>query len=228
MGSSSWTIRSPALILTRSTLRLDSSKTEPSRQRQLLILTHNFTFFRQVRNWFHNLKGQNKKNLADRPARFYMLMPSMGEQGRCSALCQLDPLLEQYESEYHYLFSCVYHKAMAQQEPDLRQYYSMPNIARRLLEAFLAFRMPQSSGNLWQQFQLVQFDEPRKARIYRFLHTYSHHEQIGEQVEDLSILSEARAILNDVLKLMHAEDSGHFSAMVSLLRARADAEEEAN
>src|SRR5262249_42516519 len=26
---------------------------------QLFIFTHNFTFFRQVRNWFYHLKGQN-------------------------------------------------------------------------------------------------------------------------------------------------------------------------
>lgn len=37
---------------------------------QLFILTHNFAFFRQVRNWFHHLKGQNKKDVNHRPARF--------------------------------------------------------------------------------------------------------------------------------------------------------------
>ncbi len=36
---------------------------------QLFVLTHNFTFFRQVRNWYYNLRGANKKQ-----ARFYMLV----------------------------------------------------------------------------------------------------------------------------------------------------------
>ncbi len=39
---------------------------------QLFILTHNFAFFRQVKNWFHHLQGQNKKRLERRPARFYI------------------------------------------------------------------------------------------------------------------------------------------------------------
>ncbi len=40
---------------------------------QLFILTHNFSFFRQVRNWFHHLPRQNSSDIARRPARFYML-----------------------------------------------------------------------------------------------------------------------------------------------------------
>ena len=38
---------------------------------QLLIFTHSFAFFRLVKNWFHHLRGQQKKNEEDRPARFY-------------------------------------------------------------------------------------------------------------------------------------------------------------
>jgi len=75
---------------------------------QLIIFTHNFTFFRQVRNWFHHLPGQNKRDINQRPARFYMLDCEHDQNGRCASIRRLDPLLEQYESEYHYLFACVY------------------------------------------------------------------------------------------------------------------------
>ena len=75
---------------------------------QLFLLTHNFTFFRQVRNWFYHLRGQKKRDINQRPARFYMLDRVVDADPRRTAIRPLDPLLEQYESEYHYLFAYVY------------------------------------------------------------------------------------------------------------------------
>jgi len=186
---------------------------------QLVILTHNFTFFRQVRNWFHHY---NRKKL--RPARFYMLDCTYEQDRRCAGIRWLDPLLEQYESEYHYLFACVYRAAMAPPQPNLEQNYVLPNLARRLLEAFLAFRKPHMSGELWQKMQEVNFDEAKKIRILRFVHTYSHGGALGESEHDLSLLSETQAVLKDLLMLMRSEDAAHYSAMGSLVAA-SEAEE---
>jgi wobble nucleotide-excising tRNase len=183
---------------------------------QLLVLTHNFSFFRQVRNWFHHQKGQNKKNIDQRPSRFYMLDRVHGVTPRCTTLCALDPLLEQYESEYHYLFACVHRAASAKGQTSLEQNYGLPNIARRLLEMFLAFRRP-GARELWQKLMDVAFDEARKARIVRFVHTHSHSDTVGEPEHDPSLLGEARAVLADLLDLIKSEDPKHFEAMESLV-----------
>ena len=61
---------------------------------QLFVLTHNFTFFRQVRNWFHHLKGQNKSKVDKRPAHFYMLDFLLDAPKRSSTITSLDPLLK--------------------------------------------------------------------------------------------------------------------------------------
>lgn len=183
---------------------------------QLFILTHNFTFFRQVRNWFHHLKGQGKKNVAQRPARFYMLDCTFDNGQRCSDIRPLDPLLEKYESEYHYLFARVYRAARDSAPADLEHNYALPNMARRLLETFLAFRQPDTSGELWQKLQAVTFDGPKKSRILRFVHTYSHSDAMGEPEHDLSLLGEAKAVLNDLLDLIQSQDAAHFSGMESL------------
>lgn len=185
---------------------------------QLFVLTHNFPFFRQVRNWFHHQKGQNKKDIAQRPARFYMLDRVSGSNPRCTTLRALDPLLEQYESEYHYLFACVHRAATATGENKFEQYYGLPNIARRLLEMFLAFRRPQFAGELWQKLKDVHFDEAKKVRIARFVHTHSHSDTVGEPEHDPSLLGEARSVLVDLLDLIKSEDAQHFVAMESLLR----------
>ena len=181
---------------------------------QLFILTHNFAFFRQVRNWFHHLKGQNKKDVGQRPARFYMLEPVYNSDPRCSSIRPLDPLLEQFESEYHYLFARIYQGAPPH---GLEVNYVLPNMARRLLEAFLAFRQPDKSGELWQKMQGTDFDETKKVRILRLLHTHSHGNAIGDPEHDLSLLGEAGSVLKDLLEFIKAQDPGHYEAMVRLV-----------
>lgn len=184
---------------------------------QLIILTHNFTFFRHVRNWFHHLKGQKKSNVNQRPARFYMLDCAHDQNGRFASVRWLDPLLEQYESEYHYLFARVYRAAFQERPVSLEENYVLPNMARRLLEAFLAFRQPQVSGELWQQMQAVPFDEAKKQRILRFLHTHSHAAAVGEPEHDPSALAEGQAVLKDLLEMVQSQDKAHFEAMMQLV-----------
>jgi hypothetical protein len=73
------------------------------------------------------------------------------------------------------------------------------------------------SGELWQKLQAVQFDEAKKIRILRFLHTHSHTAALGEPGHDPSLLSEGRSILNDLLSMIQSQDADHFSAMVKLV-----------
>jgi wobble nucleotide-excising tRNase len=184
---------------------------------QLIILTHNFTFFRQVRNWFHHVKGQKKRDLSQRPARFYMLDCLRDGGQRCATICQLDRLLEEYESEYQYLFARIHRAASAPAPAALEESYILPNMARRLLESFLAFRQPSASGELWQKMQGAEFDEAKKLRILRLLHTHSHSDAVGEPEHDPSLLTEARSVLNDLLEFIEAQDKAHFDAMVKLV-----------
>ncbi|MCK6483331.1 MAG: AAA family ATPase [Phycisphaerae bacterium] len=192
---------------------------------QLFILTHNFAFYRQVRNWFHHMKGQKKKDVVQRPARFFMLECIRHQDRRCAAIRWIDPLLEKYESEYHYLFACVYRAAKASAHAELEQNYVLPNLARRVLEAFLAFRQPHPAGELWQKLQTVSFDEAKKTRILRFLHTHSHGGALGEPEHDISLLAEAQSILNDLLDLIKSADSSHFAALEALATASASDDE---
>jgi wobble nucleotide-excising tRNase len=184
---------------------------------QLFVLTHNFTFFRQVRNWYYNLPGQKKNDLNQRPARFYMLATEFVDGRRTAKLGLLDPFLHQYESEYHYLFKRVHEEAYKAAAPGLEAYYAIPNIARRLLEAFLAFRVPDRPGELYQKLDSIQYDAAKKTRILRFLHTYSHFDQVAEPDHDLSVLSETPAILQDVLALIRECDPGHCKSMTELI-----------
>jgi wobble nucleotide-excising tRNase len=187
---------------------------------QLFVLTHNFAFFRQVRNWFNHMPGQQKKNKPDQqPARFYMLSSSFVEGQRRSTIGALDPFLHQYESEYHYLFKRIYEESTKDAQVSIEAYYVLPNIARRLLESFLAFRLPDRAGELFKKFEGIDFDTAKKTRILRFLHTYSHFDSIAEPDHDVSVLSESPAILKDVIALIRHCDEAHCKSMIDLAAA---------
>lgn len=196
---------------------------------QLFILTHSFAFFRQVKNWFHHLPGQGKADVSKRPARFFLVRTEVdGATGvRRGSVGAIDPLLEQYESEYHYLFKLVHSEANKQASGgSLEVYYGMPNVARRLLESFLAFRYPGKAKDLHAVLQQVSFDQERKTRILRFVHTYSHSDQIAEPQHDPYVLSATPQVLCDVLDLIQHQDPTHFASMAALV-GRSEAEEEA-
>ncbi|WP_419653506.1 AAA family ATPase, partial [Thiolapillus sp.] len=137
---------------------------------------------------------------------------------RNAAITRIDPLLEEYESEYHFLFRKVYEVANdTTPETELSQFYGMPNIARRLIETFLAYRFPDSSGDLIKRFDRVEFDAAKKTRILRLLNTYSHSGGITEPEHDPSVLAETRDVMKAILELIQSVDDKHYSGMVNLL-----------
>ena len=189
---------------------------------QLFVLTHNFAFFRQVKNWFHHLPNQRKKNLELRPGRFYLLVARVKAGQRMATLAPIDPLLEQYESEYHYLFKRVHEEAHRNDgEVMLEEYYGLPNVARRFLEAFLAFRYPGVVGDLIKRMEKVDFDQSKKTRILRFLNTYSHSGRVADPEHDPSILAETKPVLLEVLELIKKCDAEHYRGMVSIVATEA-------
>ncbi len=185
---------------------------------QLFILTHNFSFFRQVKNWFHHLKDQQKKDIAKRPGRFYALLATIVDGERNAVLSPIDPLLEQFESEYHFLFKQVHDVAnSAVTAAELSLYYGIPNIARRLIETFLAYRFPDCGGDLIRRFDRVDFDAAKKTRILRLLNTYSHSGGISDPEHDPSVLAETQDVMKTILELMQAMDDVHYQGMLKLM-----------
>ncbi|WP_284454511.1 ATP-binding protein [Cupriavidus campinensis] len=194
-------------------------KTRTKDAKQIFILTHNFSFFRQVKNWFNYAGKINNKpyeSAKSKDTHFYMLAPTIDDGQRSATLRTLDPLLHEYESEYHYLFRCVSDGSKAAAPKSLAEVYGLPNIARRLLESFLSFRVPGRAGNLGHQLDALQGDAAAKARVVRFLHTHSHMEQV-EADHDLSVLSEAPAVLTDLLGLIQTNDKDHYEAMMKII-----------
>ena len=184
---------------------------------QLFVLTHSFPFFRLVKNWFSQGLNRNKKK-EQCPARLFQLRSHRHSDGsRTSALGALDPLLEKHESEYQFLFKRVYEESRRTDVQSLEHHYGLPNIARRLLEAFLAFRFPDGDKGLNRRLDLVEFDTVKKTRILRLLHTYSHAGAISDPEHDLSLRAETQPVLLDLLDMMKSVDKGHYEGLERLI-----------
>jgi wobble nucleotide-excising tRNase len=191
---------------------------------QLFVSTHNLTFFRLMKNWFNHATGNRSRNVSNHTAHFYMLRTLYGADGRSSVIAILDPLLHRYESEYHYLFQCVVEASLVTTTPsDLSVYYGATNIARRVMESFLAFRYPHmGDDNLQNRLEALPTTDPvKKTRVLRLLHVGSHSDDIGEPEHDISILAEAPAVLRDLLDMMKDADPDHFDGMMQKINATA-------
>lgn len=182
---------------------------------QLFVLTHNFLFFRQVRHWFNNLKKYEKSEV-----RYYMLEVTKENENRKSRIVQLDPLLKDFETEYHYLFFLVYQMATRGFNlANISQCHYLPNVARRLLEAFLEFKVP-GSESLYRKIDEIKFDDAKKTKILRFCDTHSHNRIIDDIEQDPVILGEGPYIAKDIMDLIKEVDNEHYTRMVKLISSK--------
>ncbi len=186
---------------------------------QLFITTHNFGLLRLVRKWLFRVNKTKKKTKKE--ARMYMLNCLGPSSGRRAELAALDTLLSEYESEYSYLFSQVV-KGAGDSAGEIEKFYHYPNIARRVLEAFLAFRLPNSAhageSNMHDSLHELGFDAAKTNRILNFLNAHSHNARPDGSVDhDESILLETPAVLADVLALIEHADSKHCTEMKRLV-----------
>ena len=175
---------------------------------QLFVLTHNFTFLRLVKNWFQHIP---KRDLP----RFFMLRATTHHGVRSSSIYEMDPLLKNFESEYHYLFRRVVDASALPDNVPMQDYYELPNLARRLVESFLAFKIP-GRESMFQRLEELKYDGPKTTRIARFLDTYSHAPGVTGDHESESLLSEAPSVLRDVLEMLEWSDKHHFERMKAM------------
>ena len=173
---------------------------------QLFIMTHNFSLFKEVRRWF-----VDKKNKQD--SALYMLKSDPDREERAAIISELDHLLRDFNSEYHFLFSMVY---KSQAEKSLFKLYPISNITRKLLEEFLSFKIP-TSANFRAKLNEISLDTEINNKIIRFTDSHSHTDKIGD-TEDLSLFQELPSVVRNIMELIENADETHFKKMESLVR----------
>ena len=167
---------------------------------QLFIFTHNFDFLKLSLGWVKNSRKS-----------FSLLMVkntfSVTDGARTAYLTKLDPALEKFESEYHYLFNVLY---AYKDDGTIENAYKMPNIARKLLDNFLMFCIPKNITT-YERLQELKFDEAKKSAIYKFVNDQSHITGAGF---DPSLVPEAQKCIKYLLELMEATFPTHYAYLV--------------
>ncbi len=167
--------------------------------KQVFILTHNFEFLKLLINW---LKG------ARADAGYYMIKNRYQDGVRSAYIDAMDKELFDYESEYHYLFKLLKQLSL-DQDGTLAKAYPVPNIARKVWETFLMFRVPNSKS------QYMKMDELKKAgldavkldSIYKFTNDQSHITGSGLNP---ALVPQATKVINEMFEMMAAGAPDHF------------------
>lgn len=144
---------------------------------QVFIATHDFSFLKILLSWSKNVKivdkvnNQGKKKEKKKESSLYMLKCCQDEQGyRSSELCPLDSDLEKFETEYRFLFNIL---KEYRNNGSIRRAYPIPNILRKVLDTFLLNNVP-ICANPYKRLQKIDFDEHKKAALYKFANDESH------------------------------------------------------
>jgi len=168
--------------------------------KQLFLLTHNFDFLKLVLYWLQ----RNKKNRS-----LYMVKNTFSttDNSRTAYIDLIDPALEKFESEYQYLFNIVYHY---ESDGTIENAYKMPNIARKLLESFLMFRVPKNCDT-YGRLKELDFDDKKKTAIYKFTNDQSHITGSGF---DPSLVPETQKCVKYLLEMMEATFKEHYDFLV--------------
>lgn len=96
-----------------------------------------------------------------------------------------------------------------------------PNVVRRLLETFLAFKRPNSVGNFTKSMRDVGAElenlgyvgdaDALRLHLTRFTHSSSHAE--SPETDAVVNPDEIGAIIGSAFTFMNAVDSGHFQGL---------------
>lgn len=172
---------------------------------QILLFTHNFVLFRET------LKIARQENME---TNVYILDAIKDFSGKRKGTISLAPKILE-KSEYEFLFGSIL-KVSRDEVPSTEWHYNLPNMARRLLEAFLAFQF-SSEKNLTDTVKEIDFDDEKKNSILRFLHTYSHKDTIPDPSQEENAISEARYIVKYLMEMIRHLNEDHYNGMVETI-----------
>jgi len=168
---------------------------------QVFLFTHKFSLLKD-----YSLMYNSESNR-------YMIK----RVGDVPVLVNEDNLVSQYHDEYAYLFKQVY-LFVKEQPEDVSDYLQYPNIARRLLEGFLTFKMPNKDSLIDKVLKLEDGQNSAAGRaMLRLLNNHSHLRVIidGELSEDVANISVLPDTLRFLLEFIKTHDEKHFNVLTS-------------
>lgn len=189
-------------------------KVNCEKAKQLFVLTHNFTFFKLVRDWISRKNKRDNQNIAN----FYIVKAN-NEVPRTATYTDAEAALTLYNSEYHYIFSRL-HSLKNQQTLETDDHFLAANLSRKLLESFLSFKFPKNRGNFANLFNTAVSasqnpEDEGKEKIRKFINEYSHNDLI-ETNDDFveNLIGEGTSVISDIFEWISELDDIHYKEML--------------
>ncbi len=192
--------------------------------KQLFVLTHNFNYFRLVRDWYESKNKKQKEKHQKDPCKplsicnIYKLETKLNKSSkRVSEIVDADTTLLNYSSEYHYQFDKViqYSKDTT---IDLEKAYLSANAARKTAETFLKFKYPKKVNDFRELFskaiKKTKLAE-KEEYIFKFINKYSHAQDFDNDSSD-NQLDEGVNIAADILEMIKELDETHYKEMIEV------------
>jgi wobble nucleotide-excising tRNase len=179
---------------------------------QLIVLTHNQHCMNEFKKpW----KGWAKATPPMASLKFIDVSIPAATMTRTANIIDLPKHLREYESEYHYLFE----KVIAFETAGGGHFdyaFMMPNVLRRLLEIFLAFKVPHN-GPLTDKLKAMcgrhdKLDQDRLNALERLSQVESHSDNLDDLIAQSSMtVEESQGANAALIHLMEVVDPAHLT-----------------
>jgi len=180
-----------------------------AKARQLFVLTHNSSFFGITKDWIKKLDG-----------RFYMTQRTLDANREWHvSLVRLPKLLKKFKSDYQYTYYCLT-VIDANPAPQFEHLCGVPNMVRRLLEAYLGFVYPESGGWGDKLKKLIPCEETC-GKIKKFADDNSHSHSLTQATEVPDYVAHCKEVIHDVLDALRNHNPPHVSSLEAEFLAEA-------
>jgi len=172
-----------------------------AKARQLFVLTHNSAFFGITKDWMKKRDG-----------RFYMTQRQLdaGQQWH-SSLIRLPKLLKKFKSDYQYTYYCL--KVINDDPtPQFENLCGVPNMIRRLLEAYLGFIFPEAGGWGDKLSKIIPCEETC-GKIKKFADENSHSHSLTQATEVPDYVAHCKEVVCDVLTALSDHNPTHVASL---------------
>ena len=183
---------------------------------QTILLTHNLSFMNMVKREYQNLQNRNPDNKVSALLALDCRVSTENADERKTTLTKLDPLLSDYDTEYHFLFKLVY---QASEEGHSPHQYLLPNSTRKLLEMFSAFIAPDEpnfTAALMRNHEQLK-DKLELRALERLIQIGSHGTLDGISTPPSLTIEEAIKASQAAMLFIKELSPVHFKAMKKLV-----------
>lgn len=183
---------------------------------QLFVMTHNQHCMNEFKKaWRNQAKEKDKPPTAS--LLFLDVSIPEGLEVRTARIIELPSQIREYDSEYHFLCHKMFQFEAAGAGYS-EYWFMMPNVIRRVLEIFLAFKVPGSHPLKDKLNTLARkhphIDDVRFKALDRLVQVESHSDSLDDLISHSSMtIEETRGANAALLELMATSDADHAWAL---------------